>query len=489
MNRIANSGLVILAGLATAVLAYFGTGLHALWPLLWLAPIPVLTIAPRLGAGGAFLLASTAWFTGELNLWTYFTRVLQIPLLLVLVFLLIPAAIFGLGVIFARSFLRRQSPVAAALAFPVFWVTWEYLSAITSLHGTFGNVAYSQMKCLPAIQIASITGIWGVTFIPFLFASTVAVLLSGTGKSSMRVSLVFAVGVVLCAALLFGEWRLRSHSAAPTVKVTLIAKDVPLSVYLGSEEKSLQLLREYAEEIGRVTPARTQVVVLPEKIARVNPDALPQVDALFSSVATATGAAVDVGLVRRDSSGGFNSSRLYSPDGRTVTTYDKHHLLPGVEPERPGTKRVTVEQPGGRWGLQICKDMDFPQLSRQYAGDGANLLLVPAWDFNVDGELHARMAVLRAVENGSALARCARNGLLTLADSHGRIIAEKPSAPGRFVSLAGDLPVPAGNTFYSRAGDWFAWLCVAAFGVLFITAVLPNRARPFSASRQASSRS
>ncbi|HEY3602219.1 MAG TPA: hypothetical protein VGK72_09710, partial [Chthoniobacterales bacterium] len=99
MNRIANSGLVILAGLATAVLAYFGTGLHALWPLLWLAPIPVLTIAPRLGAGGAFLLASTAWFTGELNLWTYFTRVLQIPLLLVLVFLLIPAAIFGLGVI------------------------------------------------------------------------------------------------------------------------------------------------------------------------------------------------------------------------------------------------------------------------------------------------------------------------------------------------------------------------------------------------------
>src|SRR5206468_8848188 len=75
-----------------------------------------------------------------------------------------------------------------------------------------------------------------------------------------------------------------------------------------------------------------------------------------------------------------------------------------------------------RWGLQICKDMDFPELSREYALQGANLLLVPAWDFNLDRWLHARMAVLRAVENGFALARSARNGLLTLSDNRGRIV-------------------------------------------------------------------
>ena len=91
--------------------------------------------------------------------------------------------------------------------------------------------------------------------------------------------------------------------------------------------------------------------------------------------------------------------------------YDKHHLLPGVEPEKPGHKREPYQ--ASRWGLQICKDMDFPKLSRQYAAEGANLMLVPAWDFNLDRWLHARMAVLRAVENGFALARSARNGLLT----------------------------------------------------------------------------
>jgi apolipoprotein N-acyltransferase len=53
----------------------------------------------------------------------------------------------------------------------------------------------------------------------------------------------------------------------------------------------------------------------------------------------------------------------------------------------------------------------------------ANLLLVPTWDFNLDRWLHARMAVLRAVENGFALARSARNGLFTLSDNRGRILA------------------------------------------------------------------
>src|SRR5438046_7494121 len=117
-----------------------------------------------------------------------------------------------------------------------------------------------------------------------------------------------------------------------------------------------------------------------------------------------------LGLVRNTPSAAFNSSRLYSADGKSEANYDKHHLIPGVESEKPGDKRVILDEPSGRWGLQICKDMDFPKLSREYAAEGANLLLVHAWDFNLNGWLHGRMAVLRAVENGFALARSARNG-------------------------------------------------------------------------------
>ena len=69
-----------------------------------------------------------------------------------------------------------------------------------------------------------------------------------------------------------------------------------MSVYLGSEEQALKLLREYADEVRRATPAGTQAVVLPEKIGRVGESALAEVDALFSSTATATHAAIVLGL-------------------------------------------------------------------------------------------------------------------------------------------------------------------------------------------------
>src|ERR1700730_10265842 len=455
--------LVLAAGALSAALSYFGTGLHPIWWLVWFAPVPILAVAPRLSGRAAFLLAAVALLIGEMNQWNYFTHGIGLPLLLIIILLLIPAIAFGLGILFARSFLRRNSLLLGSLALPVYWVSYEYLTESGSPHSTFGNLAYTQMDCLPVIQIASITGIWGISFIVFLFAGTIATLLSGAGKRRQRSRLAIIVSAVVCSLFLFGEWQLRSTPSAQSVAVTLLARDVPMSVYLGSEEQALQLLREYADEVRRATPAGTDAVVLPEKIGRVTESSLGQVDEMFSSTAKTTHAAIVLGLVRKTSTGSFNSARFYSSDGKLEASYDKHHLLPGVEPEKPGDKRVLIDQPSGRWGLQICKDMDFPELSREYGLEGANLILVPAWDFDLDRWLHARMAVLRAVENGFALARSARNGLLTLSDNRGRVMAEMATLPGRFVSISGKVNVGRATTFYTRTGDWFAWLCVALF--------------------------
>jgi apolipoprotein N-acyltransferase len=116
--------------------------------------------------------------------------------------------------------------------------------------------------------------------------------------------------------------------------------------------------------------------------------------------------------------------------------------------------------------------MDFPLLSRQYANDGAGLLLVPAWDFIVDGRLHDRMAILRGVESGFSIARVAKQGLLTLTDDRGRVLAESSSAAqlqnasDPFTTLTGSISVRNEPTIYARTGDWFAWLNLA-FAVLF----------------------
>jgi apolipoprotein N-acyltransferase len=134
-------------------------------------------------------------------------------------------------------------------------------------------------------------------------------------------------------------------------------------------------------------------------------------------------------------------------------------------PKRRATqKRFSTSHPGA--GDYKFVRHGFRALSREYSAGGANLMLVPAWDFNVDGWLHSRMAILRGLENGFALARAARNGLLTLSDNRSRILAETATAPGRFVSVTAKVNVPRAETFYARVGDWFARLCVAGFVVL-----------------------
>ena len=203
--------LLIVAGLASAGLFYFGTGLHPIWWTLWLAPVPVLAIAPRLRLSGAFALGSIASMLGAMNQWNYLRHVIELPLRIIFLFFVLSAVVFGLGVLFVRSFLRRGSLFLAAFAFPVYWVTCEYLNATASPHSTWGNLAYTQMNFLPLIQIASVTGLWGISFVAFLFASTVAALFSGVGEPSQRRALAIAVGCVVSAVLVFGEWRLQSN--------------------------------------------------------------------------------------------------------------------------------------------------------------------------------------------------------------------------------------------------------------------------------------
>ena len=137
-------------------------------------------------------------------------------------------------------------------------------------------------------------------------------------------------------------------------------------------------------------------------------------------------------------------------------------MLPPFESQFvPDTNRTVLDVPFGKWGVEICKDMDFPRLSREYSRDGIGMLIVSASDFVADGWLHGWMAVLRGVEGGFSVARSANLGILTATDDRGHVLSEQDTimAPP-FVTAIANVPVRRDDTIYSRLGDWFAWLCM-----------------------------
>jgi apolipoprotein N-acyltransferase len=216
----------------------------------------------------------------------------------------------------------------------------------------------------------------------------------------------------------------------------------------------LRLLQDYSDKTARLAEQGAQVIVLPEKIALISDQGAGQADALYTAASSRAKASIVVGLDRGSLTKRFNEARLYSPEGKLTASYDKHHMIPRFEDaDRPGTTTITVlDQPSGIWGIQICKDMDFPALSRQYGARGVGLLLVPAWDFTLDGWLHGRMAILRGVESGFAVVRAAKQGVLTVSDDRGRILAQQDAATVPFASLVATAPVRHDNTLYTRWG-------------------------------------
>jgi apolipoprotein N-acyltransferase len=111
--------------------------------------------------------------------------------------------------------------------------------------------------------------------------------------------------------------------------------------------------------------------------------------------------------------------------------------------------------------VAICKDMDFTQLGRRYGAAGAGLMLVPAWDFNLDWIQHGHMAVMRGVESGFNVVRSAKGGSLFVSDDRGRILGEIRSNAAPFSSLLVAVPGGHERTLFVLWGDWFAWVAVA----------------------------
>ena len=456
----------LLATATTAVLVYFGTGLFPLWPLMWFAPIPVLLFASRSSWWAAALVAFGALFLGDLNLLHYFNSLLRMPGAVQLLIFGVPSLLFATSILFFRALLKRGLCWSAAFGFPAIWVAFEYLGNLRSPHGTAGSLSYSQLNFLPFLQLASITGPWGMSFLLMLFSAALVASIEARRSSPRKAWRILSVSWgAIALVLVFGAIRLSSSQPGQLVKVGLIASDEPQNVDVPEGQNADRLFTAYGQAAEALASRGAQVVVLPEKLAVVPASDSARTDAFFQALADKTQTTLIVGMVYVDGHDKYNRARIYTPNG-TIQSYDKHHMLPPFESNlKPGTSIFTMSKPSGTWGVAICKDMDFTPLSRQYGQTAAGLMLVPAWDFVLDRFSHGHIAVMRGVEDGFSIVRAAKQGFLTVSDDRGRILAEIRSNSAPFATLLADVPAGHQQTPYQLLGDWFAWV---ALGILAI---------------------
>jgi apolipoprotein N-acyltransferase len=474
-NRVRQAATATLTVALTATMMWFGNGLNPLWPLMWLAMIPVLWYALHCSRVHTAIAASSSMLLGGLSMWHYFHKVLGAPASVWIIVYSLVALVFAAAVLLFRSLMRRGRIWSALLALPAVWVASEYARNLVTPHGSAGSLAYTQLRFLPLLQLASITGPWGMTFLLLLFQSAIVIGLYLWPTKRRQAIRVFGVGLGLTAiVLLFGAKRLALPSGN-LLRVGLISSDQPSYEGVADEGPPTErLFRDYGVKAEKLAAQGAQTIVMPEKLGVViDPETNPM-DAALQATADKTGATIVAGVVRVATPLKYNEARVYVPHMQ-VASYDKEHMLPPFESDlEPGKTLTLLPRTGETAGVAICKDMDFARPARSYGEAGAGMMLIPAWDFFVDNAWHGHIAVMRGVENGFSIVRSAKGGYLTVSDWRGRIIAETRSDSAPFATLIADVPAQHHATIYQKLGDWFAWLSLGLLAFVLARAFLPG---------------
>ena len=356
----------------------------------------------------------------------YFLKVM--PLVAVLIVLLLQALMWVLILGAARRIVKAYEAAWTVLALPVVSVAVDTLLAHFTPDGNFGSLAYTQADVLPIAQFAALFGVGGILFLLMLVNSALALALTYGLRCAAPPSCMARRCSPSLLAVGFGWWRLQ---AEPRGTADVLRHRV-----------GRRLHRRAALRAGHATSGlstrrrcRSSRAAAPGSCCcpRRSTCWRPQMPKCASSgwrswratnhVWLVAGLGVDDGTQRR------NEAWWFSPDGRLVTNYLKHFMAPPEREFVAGDEFPVNDIAGVRYGVAICKDMHFASLGRGFGERRARVMLVPAWDFDVgrqDGGQHDQDARHRERLRRGALV--ARNGLLSITDGFGRVLAVERSA-------------------------------------------------------------
>lgn len=460
---------------------------------------------------GLWIIPLTAWFVhlfmlrfsrgvkplpGALSIWlTFFiansmanrgsTHVMPIPLYLAVMGLV--SGLFVLPYLVDRLVKPRLPGFVSTLLFPSAWVTMELVNSRVNPYGTWSSIAYTQYGNLPLMQLASVTGIAGITFLVAWFGSVGnwAWEANFNWTAVKRGVLIYAgvwSGIMLGggARLAFAPSDVRAVRMATigtpavyTAEAEELAYRLLFDPEIPAEErdKVLQIFSAeqdwFLESAEREARAGARIVAWNETGVHVldtDEDAFLE---RASAVARQEGIYLMMGVGPAHPGrfpAGENKAILVTPSGEVAFTYFKTRLVPIADTGYTvaGDGRIpTADTPYGRLASAICYDMDFPDHIRQVGRSQVDVLFAPSADWQAVGPTHSLMAEFRAIENGVSLVRPARWGVHSGVDPYGRTLARMDEFTPEQLAMVAQVPVRGVRTIYARVGDLFAWLCVA----------------------------
>ena len=418
--------------------------------LAWVAPVPLLLLAfhspAREGRWLVFMAALIGWSVNA----PYYRLVMGLPMAVILV--LLQSLLWRWVMTTTRDLVLRYQNGWAMFAYPVLWVAVDTLMAALLPDGNWASLAYSQSEVLPIVQVAALGGVPALLFLVALVPSALAFALSFGRRPAQSFAVYATTVALLLGALVFGEGRLAASSRGEDVTFGLASIDDAIG--LEAQPRYIEsILRGYEDHVAALARGGARVIVLPEKIGVQRPAQADLWRSRFASLAARHRVWLEVGIAVDDANSIVNLAWLFGPTGSLAATYQKHHLAPPERSYAKGDAFVTRAIDGAHYGLGICKDMHFASFGRAYA-TRVSVMLVPAWDFEIDAWMGARMTAVRGIEGGYTVVRASREGLLTVSDPYGRFVAQTKSAtlPGVSLLASGRIGSPVW-TLYSRTGD------------------------------------
>ncbi len=375
-----------------------------------------------------------------------------------------------------RLITPRIPGLLATLVFPVTLTCWEFVFSTGNPAGNFGAIGYSQHGNLPVMQLVSITGLAGLTFLISWFGSSVNWMWERSFAWPRARPCLVMYGSALAIVLLYGGARLAFHAApAGTMRVAsftemdLRTEGAALWPLIRKDRAAFRRLAgefhdRYFEKTRLQADAGADLILWPELaiICAAEDEAaiLERGKRLAREKRIFLAMPLFVSHLNERSA---NKLIVVDPRGEIVM---EHYKYGGNQFEGTvlgdGVLRTFVTPTATLSGL-ICWDLDFPATVRQAGQNGTDILLAPTADWRDVAGTHADMAVFRAIENGVSLVRQADNGLSYATDPYGRVLASMDHFTASERLMVAQVPVNGVQTIYSIVGDLFAWLTVIAF--------------------------